>query len=399
MCVKRNRLCCLLLAMVVCLSMGMSAGVASSIYSMPVVGAIPFPQLTKESQKLLPEEGAFIERWQKSAEQGDAEAQYRMGYNYYHKCNDEREARKWFDLAIAQDNEWSWLSLAECYHNAIGVGWSDSTACEYYIKAAEAGNLEAMCETFNLYMEGGWPNDNEQETRNWLLKSAEGGYEGAQMWLATEAWDHRTLSEKEDFFGDHIAGVQYQLGLIYLTGYYSYDGPDEQDYTQAIKAFQKAIELGSIAAKTELGWCYYEGLGVEQNEENAKVLFAEAAEAGDAKANYMLGVLCLKEELPSANDSSLTDAGSFFRRAAETGFADAEYALGYCFFYGLGVEQDYSQAVQWFQKAAENDEGGLVLAVQAMAYCYANGTGVEKDQEQADKLYRRIEEEIFWENE
>lgn len=186
--------------------------------------------------------------------------------------------------------------------------------------------------------------------------------------------------------------------MIYLTGYYSYDEPDEQDYTQATKAFQKAIELGSIAAKTELGWCYYEGLGVEQNEGNAKVLFAEAAEAGDAKANYMLGVLCLKGELSSANNSSLTEAVSFFRRAAEAGFADAEYALGYCFFYGLGVEQDYSQAVQWFQQAVENDEGGLVLAVQAMAYCYANGTGVEKDQEQADKLYRRIEE-IFWENE
>ena len=181
------------------------------------------------------------------------------------------------------------------------------------------------------------------------------------------------------------AEAQYQLGLLFINTDYM-----EPDYGQAIRALRKAGDMGSNNALYELGWCYREGLGVEQNAENAKSLFAKAAEAGNVNASYIMGILRLEEELSvTGHSADFTDAVSYFRQSAESGYIIAEYALGYCYFYGLGTEQDYRQAVQWFRKAAE---AGQPFAIQAMAYCYENGIGVEKDQAQADNWYWQLEE-------
>lgn len=48
------------------------------------------------------------------------------------------------------------------------------------------------------------------------------------------------------------------------------------------------------------------------------------------------------------------------RKAAEEGNADAECRLGLCYYFGHGVAQDYTNAVIWFRKAAE--EQGNVKA-------------------------------------
>jgi len=41
-------------------------------------------------------------------------------------------------------------------------------------------------------------------------------------------------------------------------------------------------------------------------------------------------------------------ATAWFRKAAEQGNADAQLSLGVKCEFGLGVEQDYAQAVVWF---------------------------------------------------
>ncbi len=41
------------------------------------------------------------------------------------------------------------------------------------------------------------------------------------------------------------------------------------------------------------------------------------------------------------------------KEAAEQGDAEAQYSLGVCYAYGKGVEQDYKEAVKWYTAAAE----------------------------------------------
>lgn len=54
--------------------------------------------------------------------------------------------------------------------------------------------------------------------------------------------------------------------------------------------------------------------------------------------------------------------------AAEQGDAEAQYQLGECYATGKGVSQDKAESMKWYQKAAEQ---GHAEAMCALGYCYA----------------------------
>ena len=60
--------------------------------------------------------------------------------------------------------------------------------------------------------------------------------------------------------------------------------------------------------------------------------------------------------------------------------------MGWMYRNGYGVSQDYSEALRWFRKSAEqgNDAGQNNLG-----YMYLNGYGVSKDYTEAVKWYRK----------
>ena len=67
-----------------------------------------------------------------------------------------------------------------------------------------------------------------------------------------------------------------------------------------------------------------------------------------------------------------------YGEAAKQNFSFAKYNLGRCYYYGLGVAQDYCAAVNFF-KESEDFAPSLYL----LANCYIDGTGVESDVVQA----------------
>ena len=66
------------------------------------------------------------------------------------------------------------------------------------------------------------------------------------------------------------------------------------------------------------------------------------------------------------------------------------YFLGRKYSEGLGLEQDHTLAVHWFQKAAKN---GSYSAMRSLGQAYENGWGVEKDLNVALKWYMRVTSE------
>ena len=58
----------------------------------------------------------------------------------------------------------------------------------------------------------------------------------------------------------------------------------------------------------------------------------------------------------------------------------------------MGVSQDYSEAVKWYRKAAEQGDAG---AQNDLGVCYDNGQGVNKDYTEAVKWYRKAAEQGF----
>ena len=60
-----------------------------------------------------------------------------------------------------------------------------------------------------------------------------------------------------------------------------------------------------------------------------------------------------------------------------------------CYYNGQGVTQDYSEAVKWFRKAAEQ---GYAAAQNNLGMCYKNGEGVTRDYSEAVKWYQKAAE-------
>ncbi len=114
---------------------------------------------------------------------------------------------------------------------------------------------------------------------------------------------------------------------------------------------------------------------------DAVKLYLLAAEHGDARAQYNLGV-CYAEGEGISRD--YTEAVRWWHLAAKQGNAAAQYNLGVCYYNGDGVNKDYTEAIVWYRKAADK---GLSEAMYGLGKCYLDGLGVEKDEEQAAKWF------------
>ena len=65
-----------------------------------------------------------------------------------------------------------------------------------------------------------------------------------------------------------------------------------------------------------------------------------------------------------------------YRLAAEQGSANAQLSLGLMYAHGQGVAQDYKEAVKWYRLAAEQGNQNAQLNV---GWIYRNGHGVTQD--------------------
>ena len=85
-------------------------------------------------------------------------------------------------------------------------------------------------------------------------------------------------------------------------------------------------------------------------------------------------------------DGSLSNRANFDNclTEAEQGVAAAQNLTGTAYEYGLGVAQDYKEAVKWYTKAAEQ---GHADAQHDLGNMYYDGTGVAQDYKSAHMWY------------
>ena len=79
-------------------------------------------------------------------------------------------------------------------------------------------------------------------------------------------------------------------------------------------------------------------------------------------------------------------AVEFYRNAAKLGNVSAQDKLGWMYENGLGVTKNYSEAFQWYRKAAE---WGCLRRQNQVGWFYQNGWGVRQDYGEAVKWYRK----------
>lgn len=74
------------------------------------------------------------------------------------------------------------------------------------------------------------------------------------------------------------------------------------------------------------------------------------------------------------------------RYKAEHGDVKYQYAYGVCFEKGWGVEQDWNEAIVWYNKAAQQNNGP---ALNSLGNCYRMGYGVSADPKKAFEWYQK----------
>ena len=99
----------------------------------------------------------------------------------------------------------------------------------------------------------------------------------------------------------------------------------------------------------------------------------QAADQGDAEAQYNLGVIYNNGEGVPKDDA---EAVKWFRLAAEQGHAEAQNKLGVIYQGGNGVLKNMAEAAHWFRRAAEQ---GHVIAQTNLAVMNFLGDSVPQD--------------------
>lgn len=74
---------------------------------------------------------------------------------------------------------------------------------------------------------------------------------------------------------------------------------------------------------------------------------------------------------------------------AEDGDAEAQNGLGLLYAAGNSVDRNYGKAVEWFQKAVDQDH---TEAFYNLGACYGSGLGVETDVDEAGRLFEKAAE-------
>ena len=147
------------------------------------------------------------------------------------------------------------------------------------------------------------------------------------------------------------------------------------------QGYMKKAEQGDADAAFNAGIGLLHGIGTTRDTERASQLFRQAAEAGNAKAQFQLGY-CLHQHLAEAPEGTdrAAEALKWFLRAAEQGVTEACFAAGVCLSQGEGAPKDERGAFQWYLKAAE---AGHVGAMVNLGLSYYRGQGVHPSENQA----------------
>lgn len=182
----------------------------------------------------------------------------------------------------------------------------------------------------------------------------------------------------------HLAADQGIPDAMTLLGICYRD--DRRDIKEAARWWRLAVDLGTGLltkdAQVRLGKCYFHGIGVEQNDEEAASLFRAAASQGDAEGQYCLALCYIWGHGVPQN---AVEGARLCRLSEAQGYSCAQLTLGSLYANGEGgVPKDLQEAVKYYRLAADQ---GLVEAYEPLAECYDKGEGVPQDKEEAKRLY------------
>jgi uncharacterized protein len=280
------------------------------------------------------------------AELGNAEAQFRLGRLHSFGQGgpaDPPEAARLYRLAAEAGHAQAQYSLAVLYAQGRGVEQDYAQAMRWYKEAgeaaAQAGTADALFMVGIMYANAeGVPADLSQ-ARHWWERAAVHGHGLAMAHLG------QMLRDGDLGPPDPAAASEW--------------------YVRAWQHQEPAKGAGGIDSMTP---------DLER-----------LAEAGDARAEYALGVF---DKIQRGDHAA---GAARLQRAAALGHPGAQELLGFCYRDGEGVSKDDARAAELFTLAAEAGERGSQYLLGA--YYAAGRGGLPRDLDLAIRWMRRAAEQ------
>lgn len=224
------------------------------------------------------------------------------------------------------------------------------------LKLAKATNSKAQTLLAYAYFTGKGTPINNSEGMKWLLASVDKKNSRAYYMLASRYAKDTEEPVKHLWFwymrlaadeGESDAQVAIALALFHG------DGASRDRVTSHAYMLQ-AAEQGVTFAKSLVGYTLINGADEIDKDEKAGVRWLrEAADEGDVKAQYSVGVAFYNGH--GANtDKAL--GFSYLLKAANQDFTPAQIIITQCYLSGDGVEENTDEAVKWLEKLADGGE-------------------------------------------
>lgn len=156
------------------------------------------------------------------------------------------------------------------------------------------------------------------------------------------------------------------------------DVPEEE----IISIWREAAERGDAAAQFDLGISYRFGEGIGKDESLAAYWLLKSARQGYVEAQHCLAIMLNEGAGIEKNEREAVD---WWLKAAEQNHVQSQYELGVQFHNGTGVDRDMDKACYWYLKAAEN---GSSYAQVAIGECCLWGEGREQNYDEATRWFQ-----------
>lgn len=266
------------------------------------------------------------------------------------KEKNEGEALTWAMMAAVSGDPVAQMLMAELVGNAIADEGDHSVAIRWLRRSADQGHAPAEFNLAEICERGAIVEEDPNEALKWYLRAAEHGhveamfragrslyhgFSGQRDWVQSYERLHRAAVEGH-------AEAQYSIGTMLLSGRSA-----EEDFNAAVMWLRRAAEQSLEECRSKalglLAHCYDEGLGVDEDWEEALRLYEASIELGGTFAMVRLAERILEDSAPGLDKHR---AILLLQQAteAEPDYADAWFQLAECYRMGQGVMRDLSKA-------------------------------------------------------
>lgn len=319
-----------------------------------------------EDSELPKDEDKAFDYFAKSAESGNTDGQFYLGYLYSLR-DQESMALLYYYFAASGGSISASLALGFKHEYGIGAPKSCESALQYHSDVAEQVVKN--------------PEKTSRETAR--LDDTESGQDLSRM----EKSEVENLINYQEALADNgDIGAQVMLGQIYRHGAPPFiDARPEQ----AVQRFRQAINDGRDnpvlgQAHAAIASMYIDGNGVEQSNQTAFEHMQKSADANTAEGMFGLAQM---HHHGIGTKVDMKAAVKYYKQAADKNVADAQFHLGMLYFSGVGVSRDYASALKLFSKSAVQ---GHLQGIYYVGWMHRNGLATAKSCRMALQLMTAV---------